>query len=122
MKPPTSTVGLPCCGTWRRGRSNGAAWGAVSLSRSPEALRDLGSLDPEAIARVKSEAWPLIRDADELHDALLSQGALPAEEGKEWQREFEELRSTGRATQTEGTSGPPLWTATERWPLVRAVW
>jgi ATP-dependent helicase Lhr and Lhr-like helicase len=97
---------------------------AVTMRRSlsPEALRDLGSLDPEAIAQVKSEAWPLIRDADELHDALLSQGALPAEEGKEWQREFEELRSTGRATQTEGTSGPPLWTATERWPLVRAVW
>ena len=95
---------------------------AVTMRRSlsPEALRDLGSLDPEAIARVKSEAWPLIRDADELHDALLSQGALPTEEGKEWQREFEELRSTGRATQTEGTT--PLWTATERWPLIRAVW
>jgi ATP-dependent Lhr-like helicase len=32
------------------------------------------------------------------------------------------LRHTGRATQVEGTPRSPLWTATERWPLIRAVW
>jgi ATP-dependent Lhr-like helicase len=97
---------------------------AVTMRRSlsADSLKDLGSLDPEAIAHVKSEAWPLVRDADELHDVLLSQGALPAEEGKQWQREFEELRFAGRATETEGTSGPPFWAATERWPLVQAIW
>src|SRR5205814_9521409 len=60
---------------------------AVNMRRSLsiEALRDLGRLDPEAIAGVKSEAWPVVRDADELHDTLLSQGALPAEEGKQWE-------------------------------------
>ena len=30
-----------------------------------------GRLDPEAIQRVRSEAWPASRDEDELHDALV---------------------------------------------------
>jgi ATP-dependent Lhr-like helicase len=95
---------------------------SVTMRRalSVDALRDLGRLDPEAIAQVKSEAWPLVRDADELHDVLLSLGALPAEEGSHWHNYFEELRSAGRATRTEGAL--TLWTATERWPLVRAIW
>src|SRR4029079_8333745 len=39
---------------------------AVTLRRSlsADALRDLGRLDPEAIAQVKAEAWPAVRDAD----------------------------------------------------------
>src|SRR5262249_17695107 len=64
----------------------------------------------------------LVRDADELHDVLLSQGASPAHEGAEWSEFFETLRAMGRATHAEGTSGPPLWVATERWSLVRAGW
>lgn len=97
---------------------------AVTMRRSlsAEALRDLGRLDPEAIARVKSEAWPLVRDADELHDVLLSQGALLAEEGQPWEAAFEQLHSTGRAAWVERGAGPLLWVATERWPLIRAVW
>ena len=31
-----------------------------------------GTLDPAAIAQVAAEAWPEVRDADELHDALLT--------------------------------------------------
>src|SRR5262249_46264535 len=50
-------------------------------SLSLESLRDLSRLDPEAIAQVKAEAWPLVRDADELHDVLLSHGALPLADG-----------------------------------------
>jgi ATP-dependent Lhr-like helicase len=97
---------------------------SVTMRRvlSVEALRDLGRLDPEAIAQVKNEAWPLVRGADELHDVLLSLGALPAEEAGSWHDYFEELRSTGRATWVEGAPGQTLWVATERWPLVRAVW
>jgi ATP-dependent Lhr-like helicase len=96
---------------------------AVTMRRtlSIEALRDLGRLDPDAIAQVRSEAWPLVRDADELHDVLLSLGALPVEEGRPWEHYFDELRAAGRAGRVEG-AGPILWTATERWPLVRAVW
>ncbi|HEV3259821.1 MAG TPA: crosslink repair DNA glycosylase YcaQ family protein, partial [Gemmataceae bacterium] len=97
---------------------------AVTMRRSlsAEALRDLGRLDPEVIAQVKSEAWPLVRDADELHDVLLSQGALPAEEAGTWLAYFEELRACGRATRMDRPAGRALWVATERWPLVQAVW
>ena len=97
---------------------------AVTMRRtlSAEALSDLGRLDPEAIAQVKNEAWPLVRDADELHDVLLSLGALPISEGTAWQGFFAELRSVGRATEVHGTGGPTLWVATERWPLIEAIW
>src|SRR5947209_14724134 len=61
---------------------------AMRRSLSAEAFRDLGRLDPDAIAQVSSEAWPLVRDADELHDMLLSMGALPAEEARIWQPYF----------------------------------
>ena len=37
----------------------------------PQSAADLGKLDPEAIRRVRDEAWPDATDADELHDALL---------------------------------------------------
>lgn len=96
---------------------------AVTMRRSLsiEALRDLGRLDPDAIAQVKAEAWPLVRDPDELHDVLLSQGVLPVADGRPWENYFEQLRSAGRAT-TVGTSGLSFWVATERWPLIRAVW
>ena len=96
---------------------------AVTMRRtlSVEALRDLGRLDPEAIDQVRGEAWPVVRDANELHDVLLSQGALPLADAREWQTFFEQLRSTGRATEVT-TGGPVLWAATERLPLVQAVW
>jgi ATP-dependent Lhr-like helicase len=97
---------------------------SVSMRRSlsAEALRDLGRLDPEAIAQVKREAWPLVRDADELHDVLLSTGILPAEEVESWRCYFEELRSTGRAAEMQGVSERGFWVAAERWPLVQAIW
>jgi ATP-dependent helicase Lhr and Lhr-like helicase len=37
----------------------------------PAEAADIGTLDPQAIARVRSEAWPDADSADELHDALL---------------------------------------------------
>src|SRR5712664_2510072 len=49
---------------------------------APEAAADLGRLDPEAIARVRSEAWPDAANADELHDALVWLGFLGAEEAE----------------------------------------
>ena len=51
---------------------------AVPLRRAlPEDSRDLTRLDPEAIIRESDNAWPRIRDIDELHDALLTLGVLP---------------------------------------------
>jgi hypothetical protein len=40
-------------------------------------LEEFGRLDPAAIAQVQQEAWPDVRDPDELHDALLTFVALP---------------------------------------------
>ena len=46
----------------------------------PEAAADIGRLDPQAIAKVREEAWPDARSADELHDALSWMGYLTAAE------------------------------------------
>ncbi len=52
---------------------------AVPLRRAlPEDSRDLTRLDPEVIRRESENAWPRMRDADELHDALLTLGVMPA--------------------------------------------
>jgi ATP-dependent helicase Lhr and Lhr-like helicase len=52
---------------------------AVEMRRVlPEAvLGEIGRLDPAAIAAVCDDAWPDVRDAEELHDALLTLIALP---------------------------------------------
>src|SRR5262249_31207658 len=41
---------------------------------SPEDAADIGRLDPDAIARVRDEAWPDAANADELHDARVGPG------------------------------------------------
>jgi ATP-dependent Lhr-like helicase len=52
---------------------------AVSLRRVlPETvLSEIGRLDPAAIAQVRAEAWPDVRDADELSEVLQVFVALP---------------------------------------------
>jgi ATP-dependent helicase Lhr and Lhr-like helicase len=47
---------------------------------APEAAADLGRLDPEAIARVRAEAWPDATNPEEVADALSWLGFLTAEE------------------------------------------
>jgi len=50
---------------------------AVSLRQTmPDLAGGLGALDAEAIAEVCRQAWPVVRDADELHDLLLSVGVV----------------------------------------------
>jgi len=93
---------------------------ATRRTLSIESVRDLGRLDPEAIEKVRKEAWPLVRDTDELHDTLLSVGLLPEEEGKSWKPWFSELTATGRATRAVDADGKVFWVATERWPMVSA--
>ncbi len=86
---------------------------AVQLRRtlSAEDAANLGALDPAAIAQVAEESWPVVRDADELHDALLTLALLPAV--AEWQEFFMELTRSGRARVVE-RGGRIFWTATER--------
>ncbi|MFQ5668271.1 MAG: DEAD/DEAH box helicase [Candidatus Binatia bacterium] len=51
---------------------------AVSLRRvEPDLTGGIGALDPAAIRAVRAQAWPDVRDADELHDLLLSLVVLP---------------------------------------------
>jgi ATP-dependent Lhr-like helicase len=52
---------------------------AVEMRRIlPESvLEEVGKLDPAAIAQVREEAWPDVRDADELHDVLHTLIAIP---------------------------------------------
>jgi len=73
----------------------------VSVRRAlPEDAALLARLDPSAIATAAADAWPDVRDADELHDVLLELGLLPEEtgQGAGWAGRFEELVASGRAT------------------------
>ncbi len=92
---------------------------AVALRRGlPETARDLGALDPDAIARVRQEARPAPRDAEELHDVLLEMIVLRPE--PEWTPWFDQLVRDGRAA-TAQTARGPMWLATERRPAVEAL-
>jgi ATP-dependent helicase Lhr and Lhr-like helicase len=92
---------------------------AVQMRRMlPESvLEEVGGLDPAAIAQVREEAWPDVRDADELHDVLHTLVALP-ESGPnfgtgQWQFHFARLIGEGRAASAL-FGGRTYWVAAER--------
>ncbi len=62
----------------------------------PRTADELGDLDPEAIARVREQAWPAPENAEEVHEALLWMGYVTVEEGLPWQPWIEELAAAGR--------------------------
>ena len=118
---------------------------AVTLRRAlPEDARDLGELSPDAIAEESAYAWPAIRDADEMHDALLSLGVLADRDfaarpdaAESWRSWLADLAAAGRAfplasRPPEGgdVSSPPsggrgeraLWFAAERAGTVYAAY
>ncbi len=70
-----------------------------------------GVLDPVVIEQISSESWPEARDADELHDAMLTLIRMPI--ASDWQLFFEELAAAGRAAMI-ARSGKSFWVATER--------
>jgi ATP-dependent Lhr-like helicase len=85
---------------------------AVALRRGlPESARELGRLDPAAIARVRGEARPEPRDAEELHDTLL--GLVVARPQDEWSPWFDDLVRQGRAAEAATPAGV-FWIATEQ--------
>jgi len=59
---------------------------AVEMRQTlPPALAgQIGALDPSAIEEVRRESWPIVRDADELHDALLTLVWIPEPIPDEW--------------------------------------
>ncbi|HEX4380156.1 MAG TPA: DEAD/DEAH box helicase, partial [Candidatus Acidoferrum sp.] len=104
---------------------------AVEMRRMlPEAvLSEVGRLDPAAIAEVCADAWPDVRDEEELHDALLSLFALPVvggvdhAEGKlaerlrssvaNWRAPFERLAAQRRVG-CVSVGDAKYWVAAER--------
>ena len=105
---------------------------AVTLRRAlPDDARDLGALNPQAIARAEQGAWPVIRDAEELHDALLSLSALPLSElhrsesvasGEQLRGWFEALAADRRAAEFTLGDGRAAWACAERLHVVRALY
>ncbi len=57
---------------------------------------ELGALSPDAIRRVREEAWPAPASAEEVHEALLWMGFVTAEEGEPWLAWLRELERAGR--------------------------
>ena len=108
---------------------------AVEMRRIlPESvLEEVGKLDPAAIAQVREEAWPDVRDAEELHDVLHTLIALPevgieagrasldrrAESvcphvgGDDWPAYFARLVEQGRGGRAR-LQGRGYWVASER--------
>ncbi|MGA0587613.1 DEAD/DEAH box helicase [Dyella sp. KRB-257] len=104
---------------------------------------DLGTLDPAAIDAVRDEAWPQVRSADEMHEALDALGGLTTAEVAQhgWSAWIDALEANGRATalapspplggegwgegatppQSPTGSTPSLHTTTEKLPLWLAI-
>jgi ATP-dependent helicase Lhr and Lhr-like helicase len=108
---------------------------AVQLRRGlPASVTDdaIGQLDDAAIALASEEVAPVVRDADELHDALLGLWLVPEPLGerlapgaRDW---FAALAASGRACRVRwvaaGAADAPVhaaWIATERLGAMRAI-
>jgi ATP-dependent Lhr-like helicase len=86
-----------------------------------------GALDVAAIERVRDEERPAPRDADELHDVLLTAGFLTDAEAAAIDRAlFDQLAAAGRATTVSNlqfaiSNLQFLWVSAERLPEMRAI-
>jgi ATP-dependent Lhr-like helicase len=91
---------------------------------APETAASLAGLDPEAVTRVRTEAWPDAASADELHDALLWLGFLSEDEVMReagWFGWLAALADERRAARIDGPRGA-VWIAAERLPHFKALW
>jgi len=68
----------------------------------PKVADGLGALDPDAIRRVREEAWPQPENAEEVHEALLWMGCASVDEALPWQPWLNDLRAAGRVALEEG--------------------
>jgi ATP-dependent Lhr-like helicase len=95
---------------------------AVVLRRAlPSAeAAGLGALDPAAVKEVAEQVWPDVRDAEELHDALLDFGILTASDGAAWALHMDALVRGGRAARVQRQGGE-AWVAAERVALLAAL-
>ncbi|MEI6068626.1 MAG: DEAD/DEAH box helicase [Methylococcaceae bacterium] len=93
----------------------------------PQSAAEIGRLNPEAIEKVRIEAWPEANTPDELQDALVVLGFLTEAEGERgprsalhdalahgWPTLMESLQQSQRATVMTLANGTRLWIAAER--------
>ncbi|HEY0504871.1 MAG TPA: helicase-related protein [Lysobacter sp.] len=90
---------------------------------------DLGRLDPAAIESVREQAWPQVRNVDEMHEALMGLGCVTDDEAQSnagWQESLRKLAKDHRATRLvlpiAAGSRPTLWFAAERLPQARLLY
>ncbi|MYM74051.1 DEAD/DEAH box helicase [Duganella sp. FT134W] len=92
----------------------------------PASTDDLGALDAGAIAAVAEEAWPSVRNSDEMHEALMSLACVTQDEvarAEGWPAWLDGLAATGHATRLrDDASGADLWVARERLPCLSAAY
>lgn len=97
---------------------------AVEMRRIlPESvLEEVGKLEPAAIEQVREEAWPDVRDADELHDLLHTLIVFPEALAGDarWCAFFHQLRIEHRAERAEA-DGVWFWVAVERAKLLASL-
>jgi ATP-dependent Lhr-like helicase len=99
---------------------------AVTLRRTdPDLARGIGALDATAIDEVRHQAWPDVRNADELHDHLLTIGLLPVNDTEAWTPLAAELVKDDRATVATWDDEMGIrhraYVAAERVPHIRTV-
>jgi ATP-dependent Lhr-like helicase len=99
---------------------------AVEMRRTlpPDMAGHVGALDPLAIEEVIRESWPVVRDSDELHDALLTFLWLPESTAQPWSSYCTTLAESGRAIQLTvngETTAVRGWVATENRENVERV-
>ena len=92
----------------------------------PGSTADVGSLDADAIVRVREEEHPDPRDADELHDALLTAGFLTCAEVEDIDPNLLAELTTARRAGSGIFGGPAadsrrMVLAVERLPELRAI-
>jgi ATP-dependent helicase Lhr and Lhr-like helicase len=93
----------------------------------PESAADIGKLDPEAVERVRTEAWPDAATPDELHDALSWLTFLTERElqrNSAWPGLMDELAASHRVARLSNElpsraesnfeRGSAIWVAAER--------
>ena len=90
---------------------------AVSSRRflDPETADTLGALDPDAVARVREQAWPDPENAEEVHEALLWMGYVTEREAEisGWMPWIEELASQRRVLRDVPAGEEARWRAVE---------
>ena len=93
----------------------------------PEEAATVGALDAGAIAAVCEEAWPRVRDADELQEVLHLLAWVPEDRATDWRTFLPDLLDSGRAlvlSHTDSTTGAtiPIWTTPDHLSLLTAIY